>query len=149
MALVTGAGGGIGGAICKALILKGLRVVGCDLDKNEMLKNVSGESERFLPIQCNLRDEKDILAMFEQIKDRLGGVDICINCAGLSHRCSILKGSTEDFRDMWEVNVLAYCICTRESVAQMKAKGVDDGHVIFINSTAGHSVRCEKGENCF
>ncbi|CAG2198623.1 unnamed protein product [Mytilus edulis] len=42
----------------------------------------------------------------------------------------------------FEVNVMALCLCTRESVKMMRANGVDDGHIININSLSGH--RCGK-----
>jgi NADP-dependent 3-hydroxy acid dehydrogenase YdfG len=42
-------------------------------------------------------------------------------------------GNTEDWLDMWNVNVLGLSICTREAVKNMKKRGNDSGHVVHIN----------------
>ena len=95
----------------------------------------------FYPLKCDLRKEEQILDVFSEIKTNYGGVDVCINVAGIGHRASILSGETWQWRDMLDVNVLAYAIVSREAVKQMRMRGVDDGHVILINSNCGHEVR--------
>jgi NADP-dependent 3-hydroxy acid dehydrogenase YdfG len=92
-----------------------------------------------MPLRVDLRDEDQIIGMFEQTRTRLGGVDVLVNNAGLGHLAPLLNGQTEHWREMLEVNVLALCICTREAIAQMRARG-DAGHVIHISSMAAHRV---------
>jgi 17beta-estradiol 17-dehydrogenase / 3beta-hydroxysteroid 3-dehydrogenase len=55
------------------------------------------------------------------VRERFGGVDVMINNAGLGHAAPLTSGSTEAWREMLDVNVLALCICTREAVADMKS----------------------------
>ena len=50
-----------------------------------------------------MRIEEDILNVFEVAKKQFGGVDVCINNAGLGHSSSILKGATSDWREMIDV----------------------------------------------
>lgn len=51
----------------------------------------------------------------------------------------ILDGSTEVWRRVFDVNVMALCICTREAIKVMKENEID-GHIVHINSIAGHFV---------
>jgi NAD(P)-dependent dehydrogenase (short-subunit alcohol dehydrogenase family) len=57
------------------------------------------------PVQCDLRQESDILAMFDVIKAKYGGLDICINNAGVMWPSTLIEGSTEQWRDMFEVQL--------------------------------------------
>ena len=78
--------------------------------------------------------------MFDKIKKDFGGVDVCINNAGLAHNAPLLTGSTEHWRHMLEVNVLGLCVCSREAFKSMKDRGVDDGHIFLLGSMSGHRV---------
>ncbi|XP_076041186.1 dehydrogenase/reductase SDR family member 11-like isoform X2 [Oratosquilla oratoria] len=143
VALVTGASGGIGAAICKALVVAGLKVVGVDRDLDHMLtltKDLANESGMLTPIKCDLTEEDEVLSMFATIKEKYGGVDVCVNSAGMSRNSSLLDGTPEEWREMLNLNVVALCLCTREAVASMREREVDDGHVIQISSYAGYLV---------
>ncbi|TWW76999.1 dehydrogenase/reductase SDR family member 11-like [Takifugu flavidus] len=145
VALVTGASVGIGAAIAKELVRSGLKVVGCarEVDKIQKLSTEcqhQGHSGVLIPFKCDLSNEEEILAMFAAIKAEYGGVDVCINNAGLAHSEPLLNGKTSGWKNMFDVNVLALCVCTREAYQSMKERKVDDGHIIHINSMSGHRV---------
>lgn len=57
-------------------------------------------------MKCDLTKEDEILAMFRRIQTELGGVDVCINNAGLAHCAPLLSGNTADWRNMLEVSGL-------------------------------------------
>ncbi|XP_041359718.1 dehydrogenase/reductase SDR family member 11-like isoform X2 [Gigantopelta aegis] len=142
--LVTGASMGVGDATARLLASLGMKVVGCarSIDKLKKLADdikASGRGE-MLPVKCDLTKEKDILGMFAEISRQWGGVDVCVNCAGLALEAPIIDGDKDKWRNMWEVNVMALCLCTQESVKSMRQRGVDDGHIININSLSGHRV---------
>ncbi|XP_052688400.1 dehydrogenase/reductase SDR family member 11-like isoform X2 [Crassostrea angulata] len=144
VALVTGASVGIGAAITRALVKHGMKVVGCarNVQQIESIRDeLKAEKGQLIPIKCDLTKEEEILAMFKQIQKDLGGVDVCINNAGLAHCAPLLSGSTADWKNMLDVNVLGLCICTREAFQQMQKNKVDDGHIILINSMSGHRVK--------
>ncbi|XP_010625093.1 dehydrogenase/reductase SDR family member 11 isoform X2 [Fukomys damarensis] len=86
--------------------------------------------------RCDLSNEEDILSMFSAVRSQHSGVDICINNAGLARPDTLLSGSTSGWKDMFNVNVLALSICTREAYQSMKERNVDDGHIININSAS-------------
>ncbi|XP_039741824.1 dehydrogenase/reductase SDR family member 11 isoform X3 [Pteropus medius] len=145
LALVTGASGGIGAAVARALVQQGLKVVGCartvgNIEELAAECKSAGYPGTLIPFRCDLSNEEDILSMFSAIRCQHGGVDICINNAGLARPDTLLSGSTSGWKDMFNVNVLALSICTREAYQSMKERKVDDGHIININSMSGHRV---------
>ncbi|KAM9318135.1 dehydrogenase/reductase SDR family member 11-like [Pholidichthys leucotaenia] len=145
VALVTGASVGIGVAIARELVRHGMKVVGCARDVEKMQKlaeecQTEGLCGVFVPFKCDLTNEEEILAMFAFIKEQHKGVDVCINNAGLGYPEPLLSGATKCWKNMLDVNILALSICTREAYQSMKERGVDDGHIININSLSGHYV---------
>lgn len=144
VALVTGASAGIGRATAVALARAGMKVC-VSARRVERLEALAEELEdapgEVLVVPADLRDEGRIEALFATIRQApgWGGVDVLVNNAGLGHDAPLMSGATEHWRQMLEVNVLALCICTREAVADMRARG-DDGHVIHVGSMAGHRV---------
>jgi len=146
VALVTGASSGIGNGIALRLASLGMKVVGCGrnfaaLQELQETVKSSGVGE-ILPIQCDLRNEADISAMFDVIKKHYGRVDVCVNNAGINYatEASLLGGSTDKWRDIINVNILAVLICTRESVKLMKENNINDGQVINISSMSAHRL---------
>ncbi len=139
VALVTGASAGIGAGCVRALHAAGLKVAFC-ARREERLRTMEEElGERAWGISTDLRDEAAILTMFEQIRERWGGVDVIVNNAGLGHASPLSSGETEHWREMLELNVLALCVCTREAISDMKRRSID-GQVVHICSMAGHRV---------
>lgn len=147
VALVTGASSGIGEAIARRLATEGYRLVICARRQerlNALAAHLQTVSTEVLAQQVDLRQEDDILRLFEQIRNTWGGVDVLINNAGLGHRESLMTGRTEAWREMLEVNVLALCICTREALRDMRGRG-NAGHIIHISSMSGHRVPASGG----
>ncbi|ASC72166.1 short-chain dehydrogenase family oxidoreductase [Halomicronema hongdechloris C2206] len=140
--MVTGASSGIGRAIAQRLGQDGYRLALCARRQEELdtlQQELVAQGTAVITRPVDLRREADILAFFEDIRQRWGGVDVLINNAGLGHKQSLMDGETAAWRDMLEVNVLALCICTREATRDMRAKG-GRGHVIHIGSMSGHRV---------
>ena len=64
----------------------------------------SEKCEGFLDaVQCDLRSETDIKDMFSMIQSKYGGMDVCVNNAGLLQKAPLLSGSTDAWREMLEV----------------------------------------------
>ncbi|XP_072041948.1 dehydrogenase/reductase SDR family member 11-like [Amphiura filiformis] len=145
VALVTGASAGIGIAIAKRFAQLGLKVVGCarNIDKIKTLgdelqkSNASGSVHA---IKCDVSQETEVLSMFKEIKEKYGGVDVCVNCAGVNYSTTILDGKTEEWKRMFDVNVVGLTICSREAFKSMRERNIDDGHIFHLNSVAGHLV---------
>lgn len=146
-ALVTGASSGIGEAIAQRLLAAGMRVVGCARRSDrvaEILAAADWNAESTLAVGCDVRDEASVLAAFAAARDRFGGVDVLINNAGLGHAAPLAEGRVEEWREMLDVNILGLCICTREALADMRARQVS-GQIIHIGSMAGQRVPAGAG----
>jgi NADP-dependent 3-hydroxy acid dehydrogenase YdfG len=141
-AIVTGASSGIGAAIAGRLVAEGLRVVGCGRKLGrveEILRAADPTGSRTLAVACDVRDEASVRRMFADARERFGGVDVLINNAGLGHAGMLAEGRVDDWREMLEVNILGLCLCTREALADMRARG-RFGQIIHIGSMAGQRV---------
>ncbi len=145
--MVTGASSGIGRAISLALAKEGTRlaIVARNLDKLVTLKaQIESSGGRAFPLAVDLKDESQILFAFEAIGREWGGVDVLINSAGLGHDAPLSSGSTEHFREMLEVNVLALSVITREAVLNMQANKTA-GQIIHISSMSAYRVQTGAG----
>jgi len=141
-ALVTGASSGIGAAIARRLLAEGLNVVGCARRREQVaavLTEGDPEGTRSLALACDVRDEAAVREAFAAARARFGGVDVLVNNAGLGHAGPLADGRSEDWREMLDVNVLGLCICTREALADMRARG-GPGQIIHVGSMAGQRV---------
>ncbi|XP_055372552.1 farnesol dehydrogenase-like [Condylostylus longicornis] len=143
VAVVTGASSGIGAQIVKDLIKCKITVVGLArrLHKLEELKGaVPNELQNnFHPIKCDVTKENEVNSAFEWINKTLGGTDILINNAGIIRYGRLSVMNTQDVRDVIDTNIMGIVYCTRNAVESMEKRGVD-GHIIMINSIAGHFV---------
>jgi NADP-dependent 3-hydroxy acid dehydrogenase YdfG len=140
-ALVTGASAGIGREVARKLATEGLHVAFC-ARREERLHTLADAIEaaggEALPIVCDLRDEAQIDAMFEQIEDEFGHIDVLVNNAGMGRRAPLIGGDPEKWRAMWEVNVHALTVCTSKAAQGMVER--DRGHIIHISSMSAHRV---------
>lgn len=141
VAVVTGASSGIGLAIARRLAAEGYDLAIC-ARRQERLSAAADTLRRqdidVLAQTVDLRHESQILSFFAAVKDRWGRLDALINNAGLGHKEPLMTGSTEAWREMLDVNVLALCICTREAVSLMEPANA--GHILHISSMSGHRV---------
>ncbi len=141
-AVVTGASGGIGYITALRLAREGMNVIACARSEDKLAKltaDAAGASGELEAVACDLKREDDIQKLFATTGERFGGCDVLVNNAGLGHHAPLMSGSSDHWREMLDLNVLALCICTREAIAQMRERG-DDGHVIHISSMAAHRV---------
>jgi NADP-dependent 3-hydroxy acid dehydrogenase YdfG len=140
--MVTGASSGIGRACAVALAQAGMRVAIC-ARREDLLADLRAELEaagaEVLSRTVDVRDESQILDLFEAVRLAWGGVDVLVNNAGLGLRTPLISGETERWREMLEVNVLALCICTREAVQDMRRRDVA-GQVVHVSSMSGHRI---------
>jgi NADP-dependent 3-hydroxy acid dehydrogenase YdfG len=145
VALVTGGSAGVGSEICRRLVKEGLIVISCARRKHKIEK-IAEECEKLEypgklhPYKCDLTREDEIETMFTWITTKHGGVDICINNAGVAIEENLLEISAKHMREMLDVNVIAMVLCTKLAVKSMSERNVTDGHIININSMSGHRL---------
>lgn len=145
VALVTGASSGIGRATVRRFASHGMKlaIAGRRDDRLRALIDELPGTE-VLAHRTDLRDESSIDALFTAVRERFGGVDVLVNNAGLGFDAPLVSGSTAEWREMLDVNILALCVCTREAIRDMRVRG-DAGHIIHVSSMAAHRVPHQSG----
>ncbi|MET0544982.1 MAG: 3-oxoacyl-[acyl-carrier-protein] reductase [Caulobacterales bacterium] len=133
-ALVTGASGGIGGAVARQLAAQGARV-GLSGTRVEALEAVRAEIANSVVLPCNLSDATAVDALFGQAEAALGQVDILVSNAGLTRDGLIMRMKDEDWQTVLDVNLTAYFRLARSAAKAMMRKRY--GRIIGISSVVG------------
>ena len=137
-AIVTGASSGIGEAISRLLAEGGCNVA-LAARREERLQKLAAElGENALPIQTDVTDPEACAALVSHTIDHFGGLDILVNNAGLGIYGSLAEADPENWRTMFEVNVLGALYTTQPAVLHMLENGAGD--VVFVSSIAGRRV---------
>lgn len=140
VAVVTGSSAGIGAQIVIDLANAGMIVVGLARRK-ERVEALKSQTKGIIhAVQCDVTSEADIVNTFKWVTDNLGGVDVLVNNAGILRLTKLIEpGNTSKIQEVLDTNVMGVVLCTREAFQSMKSRNVD-GHIIIINSIAGHQV---------
>ncbi len=134
-ALVTGATGGIGEAIAKALKEAGARVAisGTREDKLKEVAAALGGDTVILP--CNLADMAAVEGLIARAEEQIGGLDILVNNAGITRDQLAMRMKDEDWEQVIAVNLTATFKLSRAAVKGMMKKRY--GRIINISSVVG------------
>ncbi|MBK8303609.1 MAG: SDR family oxidoreductase [Chloracidobacterium sp.] len=140
VAIVTGGTKGIGRAIAESLLRAGLRVYICARDRNEIeaaVQELSEIGEAFGKV-CDMRSEDQVRNMLNSCDERLGGVDILINNAGVGIMGKTVEEiSGDEFRQTVETNLFGVFYACHHAIPLMKKRG---GYIINISSLAGQNA---------
>jgi 3-oxoacyl-[acyl-carrier protein] reductase len=135
-ALVTGASGGLGSSIARALSAQGARlaVSGSNLEKLESFRAALGGDHVSLP--CNLSDGSSVDRLVPQAVEALGGrLDILVNNAGVTRDNLLMRMKDEEFEDVIRINLeAAFRLMRAAAKPMMKARF---GRIISITSVVG------------
>jgi NAD(P)-dependent dehydrogenase (short-subunit alcohol dehydrogenase family) len=136
--LVTGATGGLGGALCTALARNGanLFATGRDGTALERLRRQFTD-DCASAMAADLRRFDDIEALVSDVRARLGGIDVLINCAGVFPVKSLSQSSIEDFDACFALNVRAPFLLSAEFAGDMARSGW--GRIVNIGSSSAYS----------
>jgi 3-oxoacyl-[acyl-carrier protein] reductase len=135
-ALVTGASGGIGGAIAKALAAQGAKVAlsGTRVEALEKVRAELGGDHVITP--CNLSDTAAVDALVGQAETALGGrLDILVANAGITKDGLLLRMKDEDFQNVLKINLEGYFRLSRAALRNMMKNRW--GRIIGITSVVG------------
>jgi 3-oxoacyl-[acyl-carrier protein] reductase len=134
-ALVTGATGGIGGAVAQALHAQGANVAisGTKAERLEALASELGSRVFVLP--CDLRDRPAVAQLPETAEKTLGQVDILVNNAGITHDNLFMRMKDEEWDDVIAVNLTSVFILTRGILRNMMRRRA--GRIVNIASISG------------
>lgn len=141
IAVVTGASSGIGLAVAKAFLRKGMTVIGLARREQEMEMQMACEEQNknFCAIKCDITKEVDVNEAFAKIKRDFGTPQILVNNAGLTTSGSFIETSRSDWEYVFNVNVIGLLECTQRAILAMREANVE-GHIINMNSIQGLQV---------
>ena len=142
-ALVTGATGGIGGAIAKALHAQGATVA-ISGTRREALDALAGElKERVHVLPCNLSNMDEVEALVPDAEKAMGQLDILVANAGITRDNLFVQLRDEDFDDVIRVNLTATFRLARAATKLMMRKRF--GRIIAITSVVGVTGNAGQG----
>ncbi|MCG8563073.1 MAG: 3-oxoacyl-[acyl-carrier-protein] reductase [Hyphomicrobiales bacterium] len=134
-ALVTGATGGIGGAVARALHKHGATVA-ISGTRAERLQALAGElGERVHVLPCDLRDRAAVDALAGQAEEALGQLDILVNNAGITHDNLFMRMRDDEWDDVIAVNLTAVFTLSRGALRGMMRRRY--GRIVNISSISG------------
>ncbi len=134
-ALITGATGGIGSEIAKALIQQGAKIVisGTNEEKLQQLSKQLDNDTKY--IACNLTNKAEVESLFDKAEEILGQIDILVCNAGITKDNLILRMKDEDFEQVIDVNLKSTFILNRNAIKKMLRR--KNGRIINIASVVG------------
>jgi NAD(P)-dependent dehydrogenase (short-subunit alcohol dehydrogenase family) len=145
IALVTGAGTGIGRAVALALASDGFAAVlaGRRLEPLEsVVAELAARGARGVAVQTDVASPASVQALFARVRADFGRLDLLFNNAGTNARALPLEELTlAEWRQVIDVNLTGAFLCTQEAVKMMKAQSPQGGRIINNGSISAHTPR--------
>ncbi len=140
IALVTGAGSGIGREIALLYAKQGATVVVADIQEaaatrvSTEVKDLGGHAH---PLVLDVSNEAQVQTTFATVVQEYGHFDILVNNAGVSHVGNILETSADDWDRLMNVNAKGVFLCSKYAIQHMLAQQPSGGIIVNIASVAG------------
>lgn len=134
-AVVTGAGSGLGRALCEELARRGARVVASDVNQETVVATVAALGPHVHAVRCDVTKLADVEALAAEAVRLLGGVDLVINNAGVAAGGPVGNVPPETWRWIVDVNLWGPVHGCHVFVPLLRQQG--SGHVLNVASTAG------------
>jgi 3-oxoacyl-[acyl-carrier protein] reductase len=137
VSIVTGASKGIGLAIARAFVERGMQVAISARNAEELdaAANSLAAGDNLLRVQADVRDAADAQRLIDETVRRFGGVDVLVNNAGVGRFATVAEMSLETWRQVIDTNLSGVFHCCRAAIPEMKRRG--GGFIINISSLAG------------
>ncbi|XP_046393902.1 farnesol dehydrogenase-like isoform X3 [Ischnura elegans] len=150
VAVVTGASSGIGKSIATELVERGMIVVGLARRVElvqDLSRSLADRKGKLFAVKADVRKEDDVVEAFDWVRKNLGGVHVLVNNAGMGAYSPLTNMDREQYEKVqtcFGTNVMGMVMCSSEALKLMRENGIDDGHIININSVLGHFItrRC-------
>ncbi len=142
VAVVTGASSGIGEATVRALSGEGAAVVAGARRRErleKLVEEVTRDGGKAIAVECDVTDEEQAHALVDRAIEEFGRIDVLVNNAGVMLLSKVEKGLSEEWRRMFDVNVLGLLYATDAAIEAMKRQG--GGHIVNVSSVAGRKTR--------
>ena len=145
VALVTGAGTGIGKAAAKALLKGGYRVVltGRNLERlKKAIIDIGGNESTCLAVACDVGNPDDVKNLFNALKEKYNRIDVLFNNAGMGAPAIPMEDiSFEQWMNVVNANLCGAFLCSQEAIRMMKAQSPQGGRIINNGSISAYAPR--------
>lgn len=145
VALVTGAGTGIGKAAAKALLHGGYQVVltGRNHEKlKQAIEDIGGNNQNCLAVSCDVGKPEEVKQLFSEIKNHFGRLDVLFNNAGMGAPAIPMEDlSYEQWMNVVNANLCGAFLCSQEAIRMMKSQTPQGGRIINNGSISAHAPR--------
>jgi NAD(P)-dependent dehydrogenase (short-subunit alcohol dehydrogenase family) len=142
IAIVTGAGSGIGRAVATALLGAGYHVGLAGRRREPLVETAKAAPERALPMPTDVADPGSVRALFDAVRERWGRLDVVFNNAGVGAPGVPLEDLTvEQWRAVVDINLTGSFLCVQEAFRIMKAQTPRGGRIINNGSISAHAPR--------
>ncbi|NMG75467.1 SDR family NAD(P)-dependent oxidoreductase [Aromatoleum diolicum] len=138
VAIVTGAGQGIGATVAKAYALEGAKVAVIDLDlaaANRVAAEIIESGGQALGVACDVANREQVEAMAAQVNAAWGRIDILVNNAGITRTAMLNKMTPDQWQQVLAVHLTGAFNCLQAVVGGMIERQY--GRIIYVTSTAG------------
>src|ERR1700685_3876053 len=138
VAIITGAGVGLGEAISLGFAEFGCDIAACDLNienPQRTAEQVRKIGRRAIALKANVAVPEDITAMVDAAVDQLGGIDILVNCAGIPQHNPAETTPLETWDSVLDINLRGTFLCCQAAARVMLKKG--RGGIVNFSSIAG------------
>ena len=138
-AIVTGAPGGIGSAICKRLAKEGYAIVINHFKTPEAAQKLKSELDEMgaesIIVEANVADHEESKMLIDSAKETFGRVDVLVNNAGITRDCLLARMKESDFDAVIAVNLKSVYNCSKHAVAVMMKQRY--GRIVNMASIVG------------
>jgi NAD(P)-dependent dehydrogenase (short-subunit alcohol dehydrogenase family) len=145
VAVITGAGTGIGKAVSLAFLRDGYRVALAGRRREPLEQTVAEaavEGGRALAVPTDVADPQSVRALFAKAKEKFGRLDVLFNNAGINVSGVLLEDLTyEQWKSVVDINLTGAFLCTQEAFKIMKSQQPRGGRIINNGSISAHSPR--------
>jgi NAD(P)-dependent dehydrogenase (short-subunit alcohol dehydrogenase family) len=142
VALVTGAGTGVGKAVALALAKEGYAVVLAGRRRDMLEETAKAATSKALAVPTDIADPGAIKALFAKTKETFGRLDVLFNNAGIGAPPVPLEElSYEQWKAVVDINLTGAFLCTQEAIKMMKSQDPRGGRIINNGSISAHAPR--------
>lgn len=145
VAIVTGAGRGIGRAICISLCRAGAYVIATDILKNELVQTVNECGENATAISLDVTDEGQWQDVISSTLNKHGRIDILVNNAGVLQFATLEDTTTEQFRNLFDINVTGTFLGMNSAIPAMKKARAG----VIINMSSSSAILPNNGTGAY
>ncbi|MGI9659344.1 MAG: SDR family NAD(P)-dependent oxidoreductase [Gaiellaceae bacterium] len=148
IAIVTGGRRQLGRAQAVRLAECGADVcladIALDEDMSHTVAEVHKRGRRALPVVCDVSRREQVATMVETCKEKLGGVHILVNNAGISSRMTLMDVTDEEWDAVLDINLKGTVLCSQHAAKVMIAQGAG-GSIVNLSSSTGLNANVSRG----